>query len=243
MELLGHTKLSVNINKIATIRNARGGNNPDVVEWAKKIESYGAQGITVHPRPDQRHIRFDDVYKLKEIVTTEFNIEGYPSEDFIRMVTEIKPHQVTLVPDAPDAITSDHGWDTRTHGPRLKDIISRFHEHNIRCSIFLDPDPGIVESAAMTGTDRVELYTEAYASGYHGNREQAIMPYMDTAKKVAEAGLGLNAGHDLDLHNLRYFASHIPGLLEVSIGHALISDALEYGMSNTVRMYLNALRP
>ena len=243
MELLGHTKLSVNINKIATIRNARGGNNPDVVQWAKKIESYGAQGITVHPRPDQRHIRFDDVYKLREIVTTEFNIEGYPSEDFISMVTEICPQQVTLVPDAPDAITSDHGWDTKKHGDRLKDIISRFHESGIRCSIFLDPEPGMVESAARTGTDRIELYTEAYAKGYHSNREQAIKPYTDTAKMAAEAGLGLNAGHDLDLHNLRYFASHVPGLLEVSIGHALVCDALEYGMSNTVRMYLNALRP
>lgn len=243
MELLGHTKLSVNINKIATIRNARGGNNPDVIQWAKKIESFGAQGITVHPRPDQRHIRFDDVYELKKSVTTEFNIEGYPSEDFIRMVIEVSPQQVTLVPDAPDAITSDHGWDTKTHGNRLKDIIARFHEHGIRCSIFLDPDPVMVESAAMTGTDRVELYTEGYAKGYHGNREDAIKPYMDTAKKIAEAGLGLNAGHDLDLHNLRYFASYVPGLLEVSIGHALVCDALEYGMSNTVRMYLNALRP
>ena len=236
------TKLSVNINKLATIRNSRGGNNPDVVEYARKIESYGAQGITVHPRPDERHIRRSDVIALKPILTTEFNIEGYPSESFMDMVLEIKPEQVTLVPDPPDVLTSNNGWDCRTHLDQLVFVISRFKSAGIRTSIFLNPDPEIVESAKATGTDRIELYTESYASAYHNNRVNAIAPYIETAKVANSVGLGINAGHDLDLHNLEYFAKNIPGLLEVSIGHALICDALEFGMSNTVRMYLEKLK-
>lgn len=236
------TKLSVNINKLATIRNSRGGNNPDVVEYARKIESYGAQGITVHPRPDERHIRRSDVIALKPILTTEFNIEGYPSESFMDMVLEIKPEQVTLVPDPPDVLTSNNGWDCRTHLDQLVSVISRFKSAGIRTSIFLNPDPEMVESAKATGTDRIELYTESYASAYHNNRENAIAPYIETAKIANSFGLGINAGHDLDLHNLEYFAKNIPGLLEVSIGHALICDALEFGMSNTVRMYLEKLK-
>lgn len=236
------TKLSVNINKLATIRNSRGGNNPDVVEYARKIESYGAQGITVHPRPDERHIRRSDVIALKPILTTEFNIEGYPSESFMDMVLEIKPEQVTLVPDPPDVLTSNNGWDCRTHLDQLVSVISRFKSAGIRTSIFLNPDPEMVESAKATGTDRIELYTESYASAYHNNRENAIAPYIETAKVANSVGLGINAGHDLDLHNLEYFAKNIPGLLEVSIGHALICDALEFGMSNTVRMYLEKLK-
>lgn len=235
------TKLSVNINKLATIRNSRGGNNPDVVAYAQKIESYGAQGITVHPRPDQRHIRFDDVYALKKVVKTEYNIEGYPSDDFIRMVLEVQPTQVTLVPDPPDVLTSNNGWDTISQQSFLKAVIGKFKSAGIRTSIFLNPDPTMIESAKSTGTDRIELYTEAYASHYHQDREKAIAPYIETALKANEIGLGINAGHDLDLHNLRYFAQTIPSLLEVSIGHALVCDALEFGMSNTVRMYLNQL--
>lgn len=235
------TKLSVNINKLATIRNSRGGNNPDVLSYAKKIESYGAQGITIHPRPDQRHIRFDDVYNLKKVVSTEYNIEGYPSEDFIEMVIEVKPTQVTLVPDPPQVLTSNNGWDTIQHLEFLQTVIARFHEADIRTSIFLNPDPSMIASAKATGTDRIELYTEAYASGYHTDKEAAIKPYVLTAEAANEAGLGINAGHDLDLHNLQYFATNIPGLLEVSIGHALVCDALEFGMENTVRMYLNQL--
>ncbi|MFM6983922.1 MAG: pyridoxine 5'-phosphate synthase [Chitinophagaceae bacterium] len=235
------TKLSVNINKLATIRNSRGGNNPDVISYAKKIESYGAHGITIHPRPDQRHIRFDDVYNLKKVVSTEYNIEGYPSEDFIKMVIEVQPTQVTLVPDPPHVLTSNNGWDTIEHLGFLKTVIERFHASGIRTSIFLNPDPGMVESAKATGTDRIELYTEAYASGYHSNKEEAIKAYRETAEAANLHGLGINAGHDLDLHNLKYFATQIPGLLEVSIGHALVCDALEFGMENTVRMYLNQL--
>jgi pyridoxine 5-phosphate synthase len=241
MDPMNKTRLSVNINKLATIRNARGGNNPDIIAYAKKIESYGAHGITVHPRPDQRHIRFDDLYKLKEIVTTEFNIEGYPSRDFMDLVIKIGPQQVTLVPDAPDVLTSDNGWDTITHQSLLKDIIAELKDHKIRTSIFLNPDKKLIETAASTGTDRIELYTEAYASGFHKDREKAIKPYIETAEEAIKAGLGLNAGHDLDLHNLRYFRQNVPGLLEVSIGHALICDALEFGMANTVKMYLNQL--
>ena len=234
-------KLSVNINKLATIRNSRGGNNPDVVQYATKIESYGAQGITIHPRPDQRHIRFEDVYALKKVVKTEYNIEGYPSEDFIKMVIEVAPTQVTLVPDPPHVLTSNNGWDTKTQLDFLTGIIERFHQAGIRTSLFLNPDPDMLESAKATGTDRIELYTEAYASSYHSNRETAIAPYIKTAELANAMGLGINAGHDLDLHNLKYFADNIPGLLEVSIGHALICDALEFGMENTVRMYLNQL--
>ncbi|MCC6818919.1 MAG: pyridoxine 5'-phosphate synthase [Bacteroidia bacterium] len=235
------TKLSVNINKLATIRNSRGGNNPDILQYASKIESYGAHGITVHPRPDQRHIRYEDVYALKQVVKTEFNIEGYPSEEFVKMVLEVKPTQVTLVPDPPEALTSNNGWDTQMHLEFLKTIIERFKEEQIRTSIFLNPDPKMLESAQATGTDRIELYTESYASQFNSNKEIAIQPYLETAKFATNMGLGVNAGHDLDLKNLSYFAKTIPELLEVSIGHALICDALEYGMSNTVRMYLNQL--
>jgi pyridoxine 5-phosphate synthase len=241
MEPLTHTRLSVNINKLATIRNARGGNNPDLIAYARKIEAYGAHGITIHPRPDQRHIRFEDVYQLKKTVTTEFNIEGYPSRDFIDMVLEIKPHQVTLVPDAPDVLTSNNGWDTHQHLNFLTDIIREFHQENIRTSIFLNPDPLLIPSAAATGTDRIELYTESYAARFHTGKEQAIETYISTAIAANDAGLGINAGHDLDLHNLAYFSAKIPGLQEVSIGHALICDALEYGMEKTIQLYLEQL--
>lgn len=236
------TRLSVNINKIATLRNARGGNIPDVIAAAINIERYGAQGITVHPRPDERHIRRSDVYKLKKVVSTEFNIEGYPSEDFIRMVLEVKPHQVTLVPDPPDALTSNAGWDTRKHRAFLTEVVGRFHDAGIRTSLFIETDPELIFLAAETGTDRVELYTEPYAADYGVNREKAIKPFIEAAKAAAEVKLGLNAGHDLNLDNLRYFAQNIPGLLEVSIGHALISDALYLGLENTVQMYLERLR-
>ncbi len=242
METLNQTKLSVNINKLATIRNARGGNNPDIIAYASRIESYGAHGITVHPRPDQRHIRYDDLYKLKQTVKTEFNIEGYPAREFMDLVLELRPQQVTLVPDAPDVLTSDNGWDTVKHLDYLREIIAELKSKQIRTSIFLNPDPALISSAKATGTDRIELYTEAYASGYHADREKAIAPYIETAIEAGKAGLGLNAGHDLDLVNLKYFCSHVPGLLEVSIGHALICDALEYGMANTVKMYLNQLK-
>ena len=235
------TKLSVNINKLATIRNSRGGNNPDVVQYARKIESYGAHGITIHPRPDQRHIRFEDVYNLKKVVKTEYNIEGYPSEDFIKMVLDVKPTQVTLVPDPPHVLTSNNGWDCQTNLEFLQSVIARFKAEGIRTSIFLNPDISMLEAAKATGTDRIELYTEAYATGFHNNPEAAVKAYKETAKVAMESGLGINAGHDLDLHNLKYFAQEIPGLLEVSIGHALICDALEFGMENTVKMYLNQL--
>jgi pyridoxine 5-phosphate synthase len=236
------TRLSVNINKIATLRNARGGHMPDVIEAAKNIERYGAQGITVHPRPDERHIRRSDVYELKKVVTTEFNIEGYPSEDFIKMVLEVKPHQVTLVPDPPEALTSNAGWDTIKHEAFLKEVVGRFHEAGIRTSLFIETDPEMIFRAAKTGTDRVELYTEPYAANYSADRETAIKPFVEAAKAAAEVKLGLNAGHDLNLDNLRYFKDNIPGLLEVSIGHALISDALYLGLENTVQMYLERLR-
>jgi pyridoxine 5-phosphate synthase len=236
------TRLSVNINKIATLRNARGGNVPDVIEAAKNIERYGAEGITVHPRPDERHIRRSDVYELKKVVTTEFNIEGYPSEDFIKMVIAVKPHQVTLVPDPPDALTSNAGWDTIKHEAFLNDVVGRFHEAGIRTSLFIETDTEMIFRAAKTGTDRVELYTEPYAANYSADREAAIKPFVEAAKAAAEAKLGLNAGHDLNLDNLRYFKDNIPGLLEVSIGHALISDALYLGLENTVQMYLERLR-
>ena len=236
------TRLSVNINKIATLRNSRGGNNPDLVQVAKDCERFGAQGITVHPRPDERHIRYNDVYELKKIVTTEFNIEGNCQEQkFIDLVLANKPEQVTLVPDVLGQITSNHGWDTIKNHDYLKDMIAVFQDAGIRVSIFVDPDPRMVEGAAKTGTDRVELYTEGYATHYHQNREQAIAPYIEAAKAAVQSGLGLNAGHDLDLHNLKFFAENIPGLLEVSIGHALISDALYYGLENTIQMYLRQL--
>lgn len=236
------TKLSVNINKIATLRNARGGNIPDLIKTASDIETYGADGITVHPRPDERHIRYDDVYELKKVLTTEFNIEGNPREQkFIDLVLANRPHQVTLVPDATGQITSDHGWDTRKHKDYLKETISIFQQAGIRVSIFVDPDEDIVLYAADTGTDRIELYTEMYARKFVDDKEAAIAPYRKAAEKAVELNLEINAGHDLDLRNLKYFASHIPGLKEVSIGHALISDALYYGLENTVQLYKRQL--
>jgi len=236
------TRLSVNINKIATLRNSRGGNNPDLVQVAKDCERFGAQGITVHPRPDERHIRYNDVFELKKIVTTEFNIEGNCQEQkFIDLVLANKPEQVTLVPDALGQITSNHGWDTIKNQDYLKSMIKTFKDAGIRVSIFVDPVEEMVEAAATTGTDRIELYTEGYASHYHQNKEAAIAPYVKAAEAAQRAGLGLNAGHDLDLHNLKYFARNIPGLMEVSIGHALICDALYYGLENTIQMYLRQL--
>lgn len=235
------TKLSVNINKIATIRNARGGNTPNVVEAAIRCESFGAQGITVHPRPDGRHIRYADVYDLAKVVKTEFNIEGYPSEDFIEMVLSVKPAQVTLVPDPPTAITSNAGWDTIANRELLSGIIERFHAVGIRTSIFVEACPRIVEAARLTGTDRIELYTESYATGYAADRDAAIAPFVEAARAAVRVGLGINAGHDLSLENLKFFAENIPSLLEVSIGHALISDALYFGLENTVQMYRRCL--
>ncbi len=236
------TRLSVNINKIATIRNARGGNIPDVVKAALDCERFGAQGITVHPRPDERHIRRKDVYDLKPLLKTEFNIEGYPTRKFINMVIEVKPAQVTLVPDPPNALTSSAGWDTLKHFDFLKDVVAEFQANNIRTSIFIDTGPELIYKAAELGTNRVELYTEPYATQFIKNKEKAIEPFIIAAKAAGEAGLGLNAGHDLNLDNLKYFAQHIPGLLEVSIGHALISDALYLGLENTIQMYLRELK-
>ena len=235
------TKLSVNINKIATIRNARGGEFPSVTEVAVKLQEFGAQGITIHPRPDQRHITRKDVYDLKPLVHTEFNIEGNPHRPFIDMVLEVKPEQVTLVPDADDAITSNAGWDCEKNLDFLKSVISEFKNARIRTSIFLDPNPEMVKFAAETGTDRIELYTEAYAKNYSRDKENAIKPYIETAVEAEKLGLGINAGHDLSLDNLKYFAENIPNLLEVSIGHALISEALYLGLENTVQAYLKRL--
>ena len=236
------TKLSVNINKVATLRNARGGNNPDVCRFALDCEAVGAEGITVHPRPDERHIRRADVYALRPLLTTEFNIEGYPSREFIELVLQVKPAQVTLVPDAPDQITSNHGWDTVAYQDFLTEVIAVFNEEGIRTSIFVDPDVKMVEYAAKTGADRVELYTEPYATGYAANREQAVAPYIVAAQAARKFGLGLNAGHDLSLENLAYFAQNIPNLDEVSIGHALICDALYLGLSETIHRYKACLR-
>jgi pyridoxine 5-phosphate synthase len=235
-------KLSVNINKIATLRNARGGNVPDVVEAARRLKRYGADGITVHPRPDERHIRRSDVFLLKEAVTTEFNVDGYPSDDFMAMVLQVKPHQVTLVPDPPDAITSNAGWDVVTQHDFLKGIVAELKRAGIRVSIFLDAVPELVSYAASTGTDRIELYTESYANGYSKNKEEAIRPFVLTAAEAQKFQLGLNAGHDLSFENLRYFSSCLPGLLEVSIGHALISESLYLGLDNVVNIYLNKLK-
>jgi pyridoxine 5-phosphate synthase len=235
------TRLSVNINKFATLRNARGGNNPNILKTAKDCERFGAQGITVHPRPDQRHIRYQDAIDLATQVETEFNIEGNPISDFIELVIKTKPAQVTLVPDAPDALTSDNGWDTLKHKSFLTEVIQEFKKHNIRTSIFIDPIPALLEGAAAVGTDRVEFYTGPYAHDFLKNPEKAIAPYKEAAKITAKLGLGINAGHDLDLQNLSYFKQHIPNLDEVSIGHALICDALYYGLENTIQLYLRAL--
>jgi pyridoxine 5-phosphate synthase len=235
------TKLSVNINKIATLRNARGGNFPELIKVATDCERFGAQGITVHPRPDERHIRFQDVFDLKNIVTTEFNIEGYPSEKFINLVLELKPEQVTLVPDPPNAITSNAGWNTKKNNSFLKEIIGQFQSNHIRTSIFVDPVEEMIEFSKETGTDRVELYTESYAKNYPNNREEAIFHFIKAAKIANKLGIGLNAGHDLSLVNLKYFNENIYGLLEVSIGHALICDALYFGLENTIQLYLRQL--
>ena len=236
------TRLSVNINKIATLRNARGGLIPDVKLAAVNCQKFGAQGITIHPRPDERHIRRQDVFDIKPVITTEFNIEGYPSEDFIELVIGVQADQVTLVPDRHNQLTSDHGWDTIESADLLRRIIDRFHEHKIRTSIFVDPDPGMVEGAARTGTNRIELYTEPYATNYPENREKAIAPYITAARIAGELGLGVNAGHDLNLDNLHYLFSHLPNLKEVSIGHALIADALYLGLEETIQRYLACLK-
>lgn len=237
------THLSVNINKFATLRNSRGGNNPDIIKTALDCERFGAQGITVHPRPDERHIRYDDVRELKKVLSTEFNIEGNPKEKkFIDLVLEVKPEQVTLVPDSEGQLTSDHGWDTISNKHYLIDIISEFKRNNIRTSIFTDPDIKMIEGALETGTDRIELYTEAFAKHYTSNKEDAIIPFIIAAKKANEIGLGINAGHDLNLENLEYFKQQIPWLLEVSIGHALVCDSLYYGLENTIQLYLRKLK-
>jgi pyridoxine 5-phosphate synthase len=237
------TKLSVNINKIATLRNSRGGNNPDVIKVAKDIQTFGADGITVHPRPDERHIRYADVHELKKIITTEFNIEGNCNEQkFVDLVLAVKPDQVTLVPDALGQLTSDHGWNTAKYKEYLIEIVNVFHKEGIRVSLFVDPVIEMIVAAKETRTDRIELYTENFAKEYQkGDHEKAIAPYVIAAKKAVELGLGINAGHDLDLQNLKYFSQNIPGLLEVSIGHALISDALYFGLENTVQLYKRQL--
>jgi pyridoxine 5-phosphate synthase len=236
------TKLSVNINKIATLRNARGGNNPDVERVAQDCEAFGADGITVHPRPDERHIRKSDVYALRGILHTEFNIEGYPSDDFVKLVLDVKPHQVTLVPGAPDQITSNAGWDTKTHLDKLTELVAQFKQAGIRTSIFVGTEPEMIEYAAKTGADRIELYTEPYASHYPVNREAAIAPFVEAAKLARKLGLGLNAGHDLSLVNLGYMHQCIPWIDEVSIGHALICDALYLGLETTIQEYKKCLQ-
>lgn len=236
------TRLSVNINKIATIRNARGGNVPNVFKAAMDCERFGAQGVTVHPRPDERHIRYSDVRELAPAVKTEFNIEGYPNKSFIDLVLEVKPGQVTMVPDPPEVLTSNAGWDTIKNEAYLKEVIATFHSAGIRTSIFIETDEMMIRNAVKTGTDRIELYTESYATNYPIDKEKAIAPFVSAAKVANEVGLGINAGHDLDLNNLKYFAQNVPGLLEVSIGHALISEALYLGLENTIQLYLRELR-
>lgn len=236
------TRLSVNINKLATLRNARGGNNPDVVRMALDIERFGAQGITVHPRPDERHIRRSDVRELKQVLTTEFNIEGYPSNDFIDLVLEVEPAQVTLVPDPPGVLTSNAGWDAKNEAALLKEVVARFKASGIRTSLFMGTDVDQIAHAADTGTDRIELYTEPYAATHHLDRAKAVAPFTVAAEQAARFKLGLNAGHDLDRTNLAFFKANVPGLLEVSIGHALICDALTFGSENTVQLYLRELR-
>ncbi|WP_455593497.1 pyridoxine 5'-phosphate synthase [Bacteroides sp.] len=236
------TKLSVNINKVATIRNARGGNVPDIVQVALDCEKFGADGITVHPRPDERHIRRADVYALRPLLHTEFNIEGYPAPEFIDLVLKVKPHQVTLVPDEPSQLTSNSGWDTKTHFQFLSEVLDEFNNAGIRTSVFVAPDAEMIEHAAKAGADRVELYTEPYATAYPKNPEAAIAPFVEAAKAARHLGIGLNAGHDLSLVNLNYFYKNISWLDEVSIGHALISDALYMGLEQTIREYKNCLR-
>jgi len=234
-------KLSVNINKIATLRNARGGNIPDVLQVAIDCQTFGAQGITVHPRPDGRHIRYQDVRDISRVITTEFNIEGYPSDSFLQLVLEVKPHQVTFVPDPPEAITSNAGWDTITHKKFLTEIVDMCKKEGIRTSIFIEADKALIQAAKETGVDRIELYTESYAVAYEQDKKAAVLPFVKAAKEANRVGLGLNAGHDLNLKNLQWFASEVPNLLEVSIGHALIADALYYGLENTIQMYRRKL--
>lgn len=236
------TRLSVNINKIATLRNSRGGNNPDLLKVCKDVERWGAEGITVHPRPDERHIRYRDVYDLKKIVTEEFNIEGYPSPEFVRLVSEVRPAQVTLVPDPPGALTSNAGWRVAENMEFLKEVVAHFKSLGIRTSIFVDTDLDNIREAAKTGTDRVELYTEPYAAGYAKDRDAAVQPFVEAAKVAHEVGLELNAGHDLSLENLRFFAQKVPHLVEVSIGHALICDALYMGLEKSIASYLECLK-
>lgn len=237
------TKLSVNINKFATLRNARGGNNPNLLQVAQDAERFGAQGVTVHPRPDERHIRYDDVYELKKVITTEFNIEGNPKErSFVDLVLANKPTQVTLVPDALGQLTSNHGWDTITHQAYLKEVITELKQAGIRVSIFIDADEKMVEGAAQTGTDRIELYTESYAHQFYQNPDLAVAPYRKAAELATQLNLGINAGHDLDVHNLQFFAQQVPQLVEVSIGHALVCDSLYFGMENTIQRYLHQLK-
>lgn len=236
------TKLSVNINKIATLRNARGGNNPDVVKTAIDCERFGAEGITVHPRPDERHITYKDVMQLKEVVTTEFNIEGYPDKRYIEIIEKVQPAQATLVPDPPDAITSNNGWNTIEHYSFLKETIDHLKSMGVRTSIFVNPEIAMIEGANEIGTDRIELYTEPYAAGFHTDNQEAIKPYKEAAEKAREFGIGINAGHDLDLENLAFLRKEIPYIDEVSIGHALICDALYFGLENTIQLYRRKLK-
>lgn len=236
------TRLSVNINKFATLRNARGGNNPDVIKAAMDCERFGAQGITVHPRPDERHIRYSDVIQLKEVVKTEFNIEGYPDERFLKIIREVRPAQATLVPDGPDVLTSNAGWDTVRNEGFLKKIIDEIKSNGTRVSLFVDPVMRMVEGASKAGADRIELYTEPYASHYHENRDKAVKAYVEAAHAAHQLHLGINAGHDLDLKNLRFLQQSIPTLDEVSIGHALVCDAIYLGLENTIQLYLRELR-
>ncbi len=235
------TRLSVNINKIATLRNSRGGNLPNLIQVAKDCEKFGAQGITVHPRPDERHIRYADVPLLKEVVTTEYNIEGNPSVNFLNLVESVLPEQVTLVPDSPDVLTSDSGWDTIKEKSKLTDLIQRLHSNGMRVSLFIDPIPKLIEAAKETGADRIEFYTGDYAKNYHKDKEAAIQPFIESSELAVDLNLGINAGHDLNLDNLHYFKDKIPQLLEVSIGHAIISDALYYGLYTTIQLYLKEI--
>lgn len=241
LRFLSMARLSVNINKFATLRNARGGNNPDILQVAKDCERFGAQGITVHPRPDERHIRYQDVLDLAPILKTEFNIEGRPDTKFMELVLKVKPAQCTLVPDAENVLTSNAGWDTCKHKDQLIEVIGELKRNGIRTSVFIDPDKTMIEGAARTGADRIELYTEAYARHYHTDKIKAVQAYREAAQVAANVGLGVNAGHDLDLHNLKYLREQLPGLQEVSIGHALVCDALYYGLENTIQLYLRQL--